>query len=85
MIDKATLCEKIRDLYPDIGVCGIDLDAKFDPDQQRWTVWLKKGEHQLKTYLEPGDAESCLLGQKCVGLSIEVAQLKRNIEPNIVA
>ena len=80
MIDKAALCEKIRDIYPDIGVCGIDLDAAFDSDQQRWTVWLKKDRHQLKTYLEPGDAELCLMGRQCLGLSIEVAQLQGNMD-----
>lgn len=79
MIDKSQLCEKIRNLYPDIGVCGIDLDASFDQAQQRWTVWLKQDRQQLKTYLEPGDAEACLMGQKCLGLSVEVAQLKGNI------
>lgn len=80
MIDKAALCEKIREIYPDIGVCGIDLDAEFDSAQQRWTVWLKKDRHQLKTYLEPGDAELCLMGRQCLGLSIEIAQLQGNID-----
>ena len=79
MIDKTTLCERVRDIYPDIGVCGIDLDAEYDQKQKRWTIWLKKDNHQLKTYLEPGEAELCLLGQQCIGLSFEVAQLKGNV------
>jgi hypothetical protein len=79
MIDKTTLCEKVRDIYPDIGVCGIDLDAAFDEAQNRWTIWLKKDQHELKTYLEPGDAELCLMNQQCIGLSIEIAQLKGNV------
>jgi len=79
MIDKTTLCERVRDIYPDIGVCGIDLDAEYDQKQKRWTIWLKKDNHQLKTYLEPGEAELCLLEQQCIGLSFEVAQLKGNV------
>ncbi len=80
MIDKNALCEKIRELYPDIGGCGIDIKTEYDKDQKAWVVYLKKDDHELKTYLEDGDAEKCMLGAKCVGLSIEVAQLRGNIE-----
>ena len=80
MIDKNMLCEKIRTLYPDIGECGIDIQAEYDPVQKAWTVWLKRDNHELKTFLEDGDAEKCMLGERCVGLGIEIAQLKGNIE-----
>lgn len=80
MIDKDELCEKIREIYPDIGQCGIDVDVFYDDTQERWVVDLKKDQHQLKTFLEQGDAELCLAGRQCVGLSIEVAQLRGNIE-----
>jgi len=43
MIDKETLCQKIREIYPDIGECGIDVKVAFDQTNQRWTVALKKG------------------------------------------
>ena len=79
MIDKNALCEKIREIYPDIGECGIDLQAEYDQAQKAWTVWLKRDNQQLKTYLEDGDAEKCMIGEKCVGLGIEIAQLKSNI------
>ncbi len=42
MIDKHELCEKIRDLYPDIGECGIDVKVEFDKEQKTWVVELKK-------------------------------------------
>jgi hypothetical protein len=80
MLDRQALCEKIRDLYPDIGECGIDIDVVFDEKQQRWVVDLKKDHEELKTYLEEGDAEKCMLGKKCVGLGVEIAQLRANIE-----
>jgi hypothetical protein len=80
MVDKKTLCDKIRQLYPDIGECGIDVDVDYDPAQTSWVVYLKKGGQKLKTFLEDGDAEKCMLGQKCVGLGIEIAQLRANIE-----
>jgi hypothetical protein len=80
MIDKGALCEKIRMLYPDIGACGIDVDVEYDQGQKSWVVHLKKDTQRLKTFLEDGDAEKCMLGQKCVGLGIEIAQLRVNIE-----
>ncbi len=80
MIDKKELCEKIRSIYPDIGECGIDVAAEYDETQKAWVVHLKRKNQRLKTFLEEGDAEKCLLGQKCVGLGIEIAQLKANVE-----
>lgn len=80
MIDKAALCEKIRELYPDIGECGIDVDVDYDPEKKSWIVDLKKGSFELQTHLEDEDADQCMLGQKCVGLGIEIAQLRGNIE-----
>jgi hypothetical protein len=80
MFDKAELCEKIRTIYPDIGECGIDVDVEYEEDQKAWVVQLKKDKHELKTYLEDGDAELCMLDKKCVRLSFEIAQLKGNIE-----
>lgn len=80
MIDKEVLCRKIRELYPDVGECGIDVAAEYDAAEKSWVVHLKRGGRTLKTFLEEGDAEKCLLGQKCVGLGIEIAQLRANIE-----
>jgi hypothetical protein len=80
MIDKKELCDKIRTLYPDIGECGIDVAVDYDHQQKSWVVDLKKGATRLKTFLEEGDAEKCILGEKCVGLGIEIAQLRANIE-----
>jgi hypothetical protein len=80
MTDKVEICNKIREIYPDIGECGIDVNVDYYAEQQRWAVNLKKDHHQLKTYLEEGDAELCLSGRQCIGLSIEIAQLRSNIE-----
>ena len=80
MIDKSELCEKIRSIYPDIGECGIDIDVEYDETEKRWVVDLKKSGHELKTFLEAGDAEKCMGGKQCVSLGIEIAQLRANIE-----
>ena len=80
MIHKEELCDKIIALYPDIGKCGIDVNVEFDEDQNTWVVDLKKDKIELKTFLEDGDAEKCMLGQQCVSLGIEIAQLRANVE-----
>ena len=80
MIDKAELCAKIIELYPDIGACGIDVDVAFDNEKNAWVVDLKKDRFELKTHLEEGDADKCMIGEQCVGLGIEIAQLRANIE-----
>lgn len=80
MIDKESLCAKIKELYPTIGECGIDIEAEYDNGEKTWAVHLKKDNQYLKTYLEDGDAEKCMQGEQCVGLGIEIAQLKANIE-----
>jgi hypothetical protein len=80
MIDKAELCKKIIEIYPDIGACGIDVQVEFDEAERRWTVKLNRGSRRLKTYLEEGDAELCLMGKQCVSLGIEIKQLSDNID-----
>jgi hypothetical protein len=80
MIDKAELCRKITELYPDIGECGIDVEVSYDEEQKSWVVDLKKDRFELKTFLEDGDADQCMLGKQCVSLGIEIAQLRANIE-----
>ncbi len=80
MIDKNELCEKIINIYPDIGQCGFEVQVEYDGQQKRWVVDLKKSGHELKTFLEDGDAEKCLDGIQCVSLGIEIAQLRGNVE-----
>ncbi|MCF8068066.1 MAG: hypothetical protein K9L30_05730 [Desulfobacterales bacterium] len=80
MIRNGDICNKIRSLFPNIGECGTDMNIKFDIDLNSWVVDLKKDQHHLKTYIDANDVDSCLIGGKCIGLGIEVAQLQDNIK-----
>jgi hypothetical protein len=80
MTSEKELCEKIRNLYPDIGECGIDVAVHEDPQKKVWVVDLKKGDHELLHHLEYPDANDCLAGRQCVSLGLEIAQLRKNIE-----
>jgi hypothetical protein len=64
MLDKKELCDKIQQLYPDIGECGIDLTVDYDKRQNAWVVDLKKDK----------------AGKQCVALGLEIAQLVKNIK-----
>jgi hypothetical protein len=79
MHSKEELCEKIRAVHPDIGACGINVDVEWDASKKAWIVDFKKDEQELKTHLEPEDADGCMEGKQCVSLGLQIAQLKANI------
>ena len=78
MLTRNEVCNKITEVFPDIGECGIDLDVDYDETNKAWAVDLKKGGHHLKTYLEIDEADQCNRGN-CVSLGLQVAQLRDNI------
>jgi hypothetical protein len=80
MLSNQALCLQIRDIFPKIGACGIDVNVDYDDQQDRWVVYLNRNDKQLKTYLEPEEAEMCMRGQQCVGLAFEINQLKDSID-----
>lgn len=80
MYTKNQLCEKIRSVYPDIGECGIDLNVEYDQGKKVWVVQLNKDNQTLKTYLEQEDANICMEGKQCIGLGMQIYQLRDNIK-----
>jgi len=80
MYNEIELCEKIIEMYPEIGECGIDVDVEHDEQKNTWVVNLKKEEHELKHFLEYPDADNCMEGKQCASLGLEIAQLRKNIE-----
>jgi hypothetical protein len=38
MYDKAELCNKIHEIYPQIGECDIDLNVAYNEDRNAWAV-----------------------------------------------
>ena len=80
MIKKDKLCQKIQEIYPEVGQCGIDITVDFDKRQKAWVVDLKKDNHELKHFLENPDANACLEGKQCVAMGLEIAQLIKNVK-----
>jgi hypothetical protein len=52
----------------------------YDENNKAWVVDLKKDNHELKTFLEEGEAQECMEGKQCVSLGIQIGQLRQNIE-----
>jgi len=80
MHDKNELCRKIQSIYPEVGECGIDVDVDYSQEKGAWVVDLKKDDQELKTFLEPEDADACMEGKKCVHLATDINQLVSNIK-----
>lgn len=80
MIDKKELCEKIRQIYPDVGECDIDVEVHYDTDKKAWVVHLEKEGKKLETYLENEEADACMMGKQCVSLGLQVVQLVRDLK-----
>ncbi len=79
MYTPEKLCETIRSVYPDVGACGVNIKTCFDPDNMAWVVQLKHGNRKLSTYVDPEDAGPCMDGKQCLGLGLQIFQLKDNL------
>ncbi len=80
MYQKNQICEKITTLFPKIGKCGIDVNVEFDQKNNAWAVRLKKNYQELTTFLEPEDANACMENRQCIGLGLQIHQLRDNIK-----
>lgn len=79
MRNSSEICEKIRSVFPDIGECGIGINVSFEKENNAWAVQLRKDGHELKTYLEIDETDTCIDKEKCIGLGLQIAQLRDNI------
>lgn len=70
----------MKDVFPDIGEIDKDVKVEFDSVNHAWVVDLKSGRKHLKTYLEEEDAESCVNKNVCIGVGIQIGQLRDNLK-----
>lgn len=78
-LNAQELCKKIREIYPDIGRCGIEISAEYDEQAKAWAVTLSKEGHTLKTFLDDKDIQACREGKECIHLGAQIEQLKKNV------
>jgi hypothetical protein len=68
------LCDKIHEIYPEIGSCDKELKVVWDNEKNVWEVNFEKDGHRIMHYLENEDAAPCMEGKQCIGLGIEFGQ-----------
>ncbi len=69
------LCEQIRQIYPEVGECGIGVEVNYDEDKQAWIVTMSHAGNEVYTHLEPEDTQACLEGEQCLTLGTKIGQL----------
>ena len=77
-ITSDEICAQIRQLYPDSGTCGEDLQICYSEKEKAWVVESRAWKRRLFTYIEKEEVERCLLDGHCVGLSFQMGQLRAN-------
>lgn len=80
MITRKELCKKIEAMNPGLGACGTGYDVSFDRKVKAWAVDINRGKYHLKTFVETQEADSCLHGDRCIPLGLQVGQLQINFE-----
>jgi hypothetical protein len=75
MFDKNQVCEKITELNPDFGVCGIDIETFYSKGRDSWVIVSKKGDHETVHFLDKQDIKKCLDDVQCFSLGIDISQV----------
>ena len=75
MFDKNEVCQKITELNPDLGVCGIDIETYYNKAKRSWVIVSKKGDHDTIHFLDKQDIKKCMDGVQCFSLGIDVSQV----------
>ncbi len=74
------LKERILEMYPELARRGVASTLSYDRDKKAYVLKLKKGGHELATYIDQPDAGRCMDGQVCIALGIQVGQFLDNFQ-----
>ncbi|BBO69479.1 hypothetical protein DSCA_34090 [Desulfosarcina alkanivorans] len=74
MVNRSELCEKISEIYPQLGSCERNMVVQWDAANRAWAVDFELGGEKVRHFLEDADAAACVLGRQCVGVGIEFGQ-----------
>ena len=71
---------KILEMYPEIEKLGVVSSLLYDEEKQAYVLKLKKGGHELSTYIDKPDATRCMDGHVCVALGVQIRQFLDNFK-----
>jgi hypothetical protein len=74
MVNHTELCQKISELYPELGACDHNMSVEWDATNNAWAVDFELKGEPVRHFLEDADAAACILGGQCVGVGIEFGQ-----------
>ena len=57
---------------------SVSMSLRFDEERNAWTVGLRKEHHELMTYIDKKDADSCLEGHVCIPLGVKIGEFLDN-------
>lgn len=77
--DQETLCGKIKNIYPEIGTCGLNVYVDYDDYKDAWLVAVHRGDQYFSTHLEWSDADNCMEGRQCLSLGVQISQLVESL------
>jgi hypothetical protein len=77
MLNKNEVCQKVTELNPDLGTCGIDIDTYYSAAKKSWLIVSKKGDQDIVHFLDKKDIKNCLDEVQCFSLGLDVAELTR--------
>ena len=72
------LKDKILGVHPEIAGHGIIPSLTRDEEKGVYVLKLTKGRHELSTYIDTSDADTCMDGHKCIHVGLHVAQFIAN-------
>jgi len=75
-----SLKEKILEMYPELARRGVGSTLSYERGQKAYVLKLKKGGHELATYVDKPDASRCMDGHVCIALGIQIRQFLDNFQ-----
>jgi hypothetical protein len=73
--NPSEVCAQIREIYPEVGECGIGVSVEYDEIKTSWIVSMTWEGHKVYTHLNPSDAKACIEGDQCLVLGSQIGQL----------
>ena len=77
-VNAEELKQKVLSLFPEIEQYSLNMDLKYDADQEAWLLTVSKGQETLATHLEEQDVEACISGKECYHVAVQLGRFIRN-------
>jgi hypothetical protein len=77
-VNDQDLRQKVLALFPEIEKYELNMDLRFDQEQDSWLLTVQKGQQTLSTHLEEPDVDACMNGKECYHVAVQLGRFIRN-------